>query len=95
MAHVVTEDMFADCLTKAGAKPDNLKEAIKAGVLRNCDKHPPFRSLMKNKHKAYFVLEAWMARNLAEPGEIMYFVGEPVRESMYTYMLENDWYSMP
>ena len=57
LAHVVTSDMFADCLTKAAAKPDNLIKAVSEGVLHNCDKHPSFRELMKSRHKAYYTHE--------------------------------------
>ena len=53
LAHVVSDDCLADCLTKSSAKPQNLIDAVNTGRLPNVDKHPPFRELMKNKHKAY------------------------------------------
>ena len=53
LAHVVTKNMLADCLTKSSAKPDALIQTISNGKLPNCDKHPPFRELIKNRHKAY------------------------------------------
>ena len=43
---------MADCLTEASAKPDYLLKAVNIGFLPNVDKHPPFRELMKNKHRA-------------------------------------------
>ena len=55
LAHVVSADCLADCLTKASAKPDALIKAVETGTLPNVDKHPPFRELMKHKHKAYAV----------------------------------------
>ena len=41
LAHVVSIDMLADCLTKSSAKPDALIQCIAKGALPNCDKHPP------------------------------------------------------
>ena len=57
LAHVVSADCLADCLTKQSAKPDALVKAVDTGVLPNVDKHPPFRELMQNRHKAYKVLD--------------------------------------
>ena len=53
LAHVATEDCLADCLTKRSAKPDNLVRAVQTGVLKNIDKHPPFRDIVQ--HKAFFI----------------------------------------
>ena len=53
LAHVISEDCLADCLTKASAKPQALMKAVETGELPNVDKHPPFRELMQNRHKAY------------------------------------------
>ena len=55
LAHVVSGDMLADCLTKGTVKPDALIKAVNTGVLPNVDKHPPFRELMQHRHKAYTV----------------------------------------
>ena len=61
LAHVVSTDMLSDCLTKDSAKPDELIKAVLTGILPNCDKHPPFRELMQQKHRAY--LMTWLLRN--------------------------------
>ena len=53
LAHVISEDCMADCLTKASAKATALLKAVNTGVLPNVDKHPSFRELMQYKHKAY------------------------------------------
>ena len=53
LAHVVSEDCLSDCLTKHSAKSTALIKAVNTGVLPHVDKHPPFRELMKTKHKAY------------------------------------------
>ena len=52
LAHVVSADCMSDCLTKNSARPDALIKAVRTGLLPNCDKHPPFRSLLENRHKA-------------------------------------------
>eukprot|EP00975_Prorocentrum_lima_P064331 12896861-Prorocentrum_lima.AAC.1 len=39
---------------------DILIDAINGGILPNVDKHPPFRELMKDKHKAYHSFMAWL-----------------------------------
>ena len=59
LAHVVSHDCLADTLTKASAKPDVLIKAVDTGILPNVDKHPPFREIMANKHKAFSVLGSW------------------------------------
>ena len=80
MAHVVSADCLADPLTKNSAKADALVKAVDTGVLPNVDKHPPFREMMQNRHKAYVVhddddqwhteygnddyLTAWMVQNI-------------------------------
>ena len=45
-AHVLSEDVLVDCLTKYSTKPDALIKCISTGHLPNCDKHPPFRDLL-------------------------------------------------
>ena len=81
LAHVVTGDMFADCLTKASAKPDNLIKTVSDGILRNCDKHPSFRELMKDRHKAY--LASWCVANLSRAHDIQQFLGVDVAQAIY------------
>jgi hypothetical protein len=74
MAHVISEDCLADCLTKQSAKADALLKAIDTGILPQADCHPPFRTLLK--HKAY--LAAWITRNISYATSVCYFLGEPV-----------------
>ena len=93
LAHVVTADMLGDCLTKATIKPDNLIEAIETGVLPNVDKHPPFRELMRGKHKAYELAE-WCVLNLHRhrASEIVCFLLRDIAEEIYTCCTSIDWY---
>ena len=63
LGHVVTKCMMADGLTKD--KPDArapLEEAVRTGTIVGCDANPPFRELIKGKHKAY--LCEWLCRNV-------------------------------
>ena len=100
MAHVVTQDCLADCLTKANAKPDNLLKAVNISVLPNLDKHPPFRKLMQHRHKAYGMTEyeqdlwrlrenmfiAWIATYMIEANTKTLFWGLPIQRSMECYI---------
>ena len=63
LAHVVSVDCLADCLTKNSAKPDYLIKAVDTGLLPNCDKNPPFREMMKGRHKAYQLAD-WLVHNV-------------------------------
>jgi hypothetical protein len=58
LAHVVTVDCLADCLTKASANSQNLRTAVMTGTLKNIDCDLPFRELVKQK--AY--LTEWLHR---------------------------------
>ena len=49
LAHVVAHDMIADCPAKI--------DGIRTGKIPYADKHPPFRELMKVRHKAYRALD--------------------------------------
>ena len=62
LAHVTTTEQMADVLTKEKAPMEFLQKAVNTGFLPNCDKHLPFREMMKNKHKAFFI--TWLTRNL-------------------------------
>ena len=55
LAHIPTQDCWADCLTKASTKADNLITTVKTGRLLDVDIHPNFRTLMG--HKAF--LSTW------------------------------------
>ena len=52
LSHIRTQWCLADCLTKKSANPQNRIDAVRQGVLKEVDAHPPFRSLLV--HKAYF-----------------------------------------
>ena len=58
LAHVVSVDCVADCLTSCSASADNLAKAVFAATLPNIDSHPPFRDLLKPSQRAY--LGAWL-----------------------------------
>ena len=62
LAHVSTTEQMADVFTKDKADIKYLETAIETGCLPNCDKHIPFREIMRDKHKAFFV--AWLVKNL-------------------------------
>ena len=86
LAHVITTDMMADCLTKTSAKPDYLMKAVATGVLPNVDKHPPFRDLLMNKHKAYLSLARWVVHNLDRAHDIVTFLAIPIYEEIHAYL---------
>ena len=56
LSHIRTQWCLADCLTKKSANPQALIDAVKQGVLKEVDAHPPFRTLVE--HKAY--LRSWL-----------------------------------
>ena len=85
LAHVKTEDMLADCLTKHSAKPDALIKAINTGVLPNVDMHPEFRSLLK--HKAFLV--AWCCQNLNDARDIVSFMDFDIQSSVHAYFMNS------
>mgnify|MGYP000455125285 CR=1 FL=1 len=102
LAHVISEDCLADCLTKASANPKALIQAVNTGTLPNVDKHPPFRELMQYKHKAYSTellsddsdeedeqpdaLVAWIVHSLERADEVAYFMDIPVRQRIEKYL---------
>ena len=81
LAHVRTNDMLADCLTKHSAKPDVLIQAVDAGFLPNVDSNPEFRTLVK--HKAY--LAAWCCQNLIDARDIVRFLDEDIQPLVHSY----------
>ena len=56
LSHIRTQWCLAGCLTKKSANPQNLIDAVRSGILKEVDSHPPFRSLLE--HKAY--LRSWL-----------------------------------
>jgi len=91
LAHVVTTDMMADCLTKHSAKPDYLIKAIATSNLPNVDKHPPFRELMRDRHKAFVTLACWIVRNIPNADSVVTFFGEKVSDSIQLALSTWDW----
>ena len=96
LAHVVSSDMMADCLTKHSAHPDALIDAVESGYLPNVDRHPPFRELMKNKHKAFAVdlmpLAEWLTREYPDPYDVVTFLGFPIQGEMKQALADRGWY---
>ena len=93
LAHVVSEDCLSDCLTKTNAKPDALIKTVTTGYLPNVDKHPPFRELMKHKHKAYTTFEctdelvSWLVYNVDNAYEVCTFLSLPVEKRIEQYLV--------
>ena len=88
LAHVVTEHQMADCLTKD--KPsamECLKNAVNTGRLPQVDTHPPFRILMQNKHKAYFL--HWLTQNIPNVAQATYFLMVPIRSEITAYLSQS------
>ena len=62
------------------------------GLLPNTDKHPPFRELMKHKHKAYSIVDctgdlvAWLAYNVKDVHEVSTFLTVPVGRFVERYL---------
>ena len=109
LAHVVSEDCLADCLTKTSAKPQMLMKVVETGLLPNIDKHPPFRELMRDKHKAYEAslcpaeeevvdpLISWIVKNIDHADDVMTFMAIPVRAKIEQYLVSglawNEWWA--
>ena len=93
LAHVISVDCMADCLTKASAKADYLLKAINTGVLPNVDKHPPFRELVKGKHQAYETqsLAQWITYNINHAGDVFTFLGLPVQREVQICLASANW----
>ena len=85
LAHVVSELCLADCLTKNSAKSDAVIKAVNTGILSSVDKHPPFREMMKDKHKAY-LLCAWIVYNIPAADQVRCFLGESVQPDIALYL---------
>ena len=62
LAHVTTTEQLADVFTKEKGIDQNLKDAVRTGILQHCDKNIPFREMMRTKHKAFFT--NWLCRHL-------------------------------
>ena len=70
-------------MTKDSAQPDNLIKAIDTGILTEVDKHPPFRKLMKDKHKAYHTFVSWAIDNLDGAADIVTILGEFIQPQIH------------
>ena len=74
--------------------------AVNTGVLPNVDSHPPFRELMKHKHKAYTLaplrneeevvdpLIVWLVMNIPEVEDVYTFMAIPVRSSIEYFLTQ-------
>ena len=49
LSHIRTQWCLTECLTKKAANPQNLTDAVRQGVFKEVDAHPPFRSLVEHK----------------------------------------------
>ena len=49
LSHIRTQWCLADCLIKKSANPQNLVDAVRSGILKEVDSHPPFRSFLEHK----------------------------------------------
>ena len=90
LAHVVSEDCLSDCLTKNSAKATALIKAVNEGISPNVDKHPSFREMMRNRHKAYSItddLVSWIARNVSNSSEVVTFLSAPVKSRIEQYLI--------
>ena len=85
LAHVISTECLSDGLTKKDAKTDVLTHSVNIGRLLNVDKHPPFREIMRNKHKAYVAtpdLVCWIMRNLRKTESVCHFLAVPVAQQL-------------
>ena len=86
LAHVVSRECLSDCLTKFSAKPDASLKAVTSGISPNVDLHPPFRGLLKDRHKAYLCF--WLSHNVAHADTLLTFLAEPVTSGIQTWLLQ-------
>ena len=84
LAHIDTNHMLADCLTKASAKPDTIIKAVETGDIHNVDSNPEFRTLLK--HKAYLV--HWMAHHLTDTRNAVSFLAEDISNTVQCYYFQ-------
>jgi len=84
LAHIDTNHMLADCLTKASAKPDTLIKAVDTGIIHNVDSNPEFRTLLK--HKAYLV--HWMAHHLRDTKCAVSFLAEDIAPMVHCFYVQ-------
>ena len=93
LAHVVSQDCLADCLTKMSAKADYLIKAVDSGILPNVDKHPPFRKLMEGRHKAY-TLSEWLVykSHIPHVSNVATLLGVPVQNEIRQLLTAVEWY---
>ena len=63
---------FSDALTKNSASADELQKAVETGILPRCDSHPPFRTWLEGKHKAFWI--DWIGKNIGNAHEVTAFL---------------------
>ena len=94
LAHVVSVDCMADCLTQASAKADYLIKAVDGGTLPNVDRHPPFREIMQGRHKAYPTVAHWIIENLPASADVVAFLGQHCQREIQVLLSCTDWYNV-
>ena len=94
LAHVVSVDCMADCLTKASAKADYLIKAVDGGTLPNVDRHPPFREIMQGRHKAYQSVAHWIIENIPASADVVAFLGQYCQREIQVLLSCTDWYNV-
>ena len=65
-------------------------QAVDIGILPNVDKQPPFRELMKNKHKASGCtdeLVSWIVKNIPRAETAVTFLSIPVKLGVERYLV--------
>ena len=69
------------CETKKSANPQNLIDAVRGGILKEVDSHPPFRSLLERK--AY--LRSWLPTDCSHVDfrHDVFLLGDSLRDSDY------------
>ena len=70
-------------------------KAVDTGTLPNVDKNPPFREMMKHKHKAYWTdadyrqedrLNSWMTYHLKHITRVETLLGFEVKKSLALFL---------
>ena len=84
LAHVESEDMMADCLTKSNCPNTKyLIDAVNTSWLPRCDKQMPFREMMEGKHKAFFMKS--ISSCIPRAPQVYTFLGGDIREDIHQH----------
>ena len=89
LAHVESEHMMADCLTKSRCPNEKfLVEAVETGWLPSCDKQMPFREMVKDKHKAF--LAKFIFEKIPKAPKVWTFLGADIRDTIEQHIGQLD-----